>query len=304
MRQIILITLLTMSNYVFSQNCDYSLSVGNFVGTIQAAEQAKDHPVTLSRGSNNNNCQNFRIFFSQGNANSYSRKVFNGPQHINYNLYQESALNNVLKDFGDAGSGEYISGNLPSRNTNYNFDFFVKLINLDSVFNNGPGYYNDLIVISVYSVHSNGNLIHQKTAYMNLQIIIPRFAELSLGPVGSTHDPSATSYLMDFGTLTSHDEKMANLIVKGNVGFGIYMASQNGGYINNLPTQIPYTIKVGNGNYMALTNPGQSYYITQNNTGTAITGQNYPIRVKLGTMPINPKNGIYTDVITVTVTAW
>ena len=89
-----------------------------------------------------------------------------------------------------------------------------------------------------------------------------------------------------------------------NVGFGIYMASQNGSKLTNLPTQIPYTIKVGNGNYMALSNPGQSYYITQNNTGTAITGQHYPIRVKLGTMPINPKNGIYTDVITVTVTAW
>ena len=299
---VILITLFCFRSY--AQNCNYNITVNNFVGTIQTQQQAVSHSFSISSGSNSNNCKNFRAFYGKGNANNYNRKVFSGNKMIDYNVYKESGLNTVLKDFGDAGAGEFISGNLESSNTSYSFDFFFKLIDLDSVFSNGPGHYNDLIPISVYSVKNNGSLTHQKTVYMNVGIVIPRYAELSVGPENMPHDPSATQHVMDFGTLESHEEARALLNIKGNVPFGIYMASQNGGALTNGPSRVPYTIQVGSNSFITLSNPGQSHYITQHNSGTPQSSLGFPLRVRIGEVPSNPDSGDYTDVITITVNAW
>lgn len=304
MLKLITLFVLSAGHALAGDTCDFSISVDNFVGEIQTQEQAATHGFTVSTEKNSGNCKNFRAYFGRGNANSYNRKAFSGNKTVNYNIYKESALNTVLKNHGDAGAGEFLAGNLPNRNTNYNFNFFFKLIDLDSVFSNGPGYYNDLIPISFYTVKNNGNLDYQTTRYMNVAIVIPRYAELSLGPANAPHDPSSTNYIMNFGTLEENEAQNAVLNVKGNVGFGVYMSSQNGGKLLNAPAEIPYTINVNNLGFRSLSNPGQSHYITQRNSGTPETGSAFPVQVKIGNVPSNPKSGDYDDVITITIDAW
>jgi len=300
-----LILILTLMSFLsWGQNCRFTASASNFIGEIDVTEQAVSHSFTLRRRSNSQNCRNFRAYFGKGNANSYNRKVYTYNNNLDYNLYQESALNTILKDFGDAGAGEYIEGNLANRNTNYDFNFFVKLIDFDSVFSKGPGFYNDLIPISIYSIKNNGTLVFQRTIYMNVQIIIPRYAELSVGSIGTTHDPTNTTYVVDFGTIQDNEVQNARLSIKGNVGFGIYMSSMNGGKLVNGNSNVGYQVKLNTTNYQTLSNPNQQYYITQKNTGTSQNGDNYIVSLRLGTLPQNAENGTYEDTITVTVNAW
>ncbi len=300
----ILILSALVSYCAYAQNCNYNINASNFVSQIQDNEQIVSYHFEIRRGSNSNNCRTFRAYFGKGNANSYSRKVFNGNKSINYNIYSDSGLNNVVKEYGDANLGEYVEGFLPNRNSYYSFTVYIRVTNLNSVFSNGPGYYNDLIPISFYGLKSNGDVLYQRTAYVNMQIIIPRYAELSIGPVGASHDPSNTNYTMNFGTIQNNESMNASLIVKGNVGFGIYMASMNGGKLINNNSFINYLVSVGNSNTTSLNNPGQSYYMTQRNNATSQAGESFPITVQLQTLSPNAESGNYSDVITITVNAW
>lgn len=302
--QLALATAMLMCQAIAFAKCDLNVGIRNFIGEVAAQEQASPHTFSVSTSSNSANCRRFQAYFGKGNANSYNRRVSMGSKTINYNIYKENAMNTVLKDFGDAGSGEFFYGELDQRNTDYSFNFYLKLIDLDSVFSNGPGYYHDLIPISFYSIKANGDLIYERTVYMNVTIVIPRFAELSLGAPGSSHNPSSTSHLLDLGYLESNEVGYANLTVKGNVGFGIYMASQNGGLLKKGNAGIPYQVKIGNLAYQSLGSPGVNYYMTQRDIATGQGGESYPIAVQIGNVPEDAESGDYDDVITVTVTAW
>ncbi len=286
------------------QNCGFDFSSSNFVAEINNNTQSISHQLNASHSSSSSNCRNIRIYFTRGRANSYERQGENGNKRVPYNLYKESALNNVLKDFGDAGANEYIEYSLPDSGTNYNFNFYVKVVDLDSVFSNGPGYYNDLIEAKLYSVHSSGNLVYQRSTWINIQIIIPRYAEISLGNLGSGHDPGATQHIMSFGNLSSGKTAEAELHIKSTVSFGVYMSSLNGSVLKKGSSTIPYQINVNNTGYRSLSNAGQSYYITQRNLSSPVNYETIPIAAQIGTMPTNPDTGEYTDVITVTVTPW
>ncbi|EPZ51698.1 spore coat protein, U domain family [Bacteriovorax sp. BAL6_X] len=290
---------------VLAAKCNLNVSVNNFVGTISSTVQAVSHPITISRSKNPNQCKTIRAFFSTGQAGNYNRKASTSNNWIPYNLYSDSNMVTVLKDIGDATqAGEFSTINLPSSNYSYQSNFYIKQVDLDTVFSSGSGYFGDNLQISFYSVKNNGQLDYETTAYFYLQLVVPRYAELSLVPLGSPHDPNSTQYVMNFGNLTSQDVKSASLNVKGNVGFGVYMTSQNGSKLKNSSSSVPYQIKVGPNNYRSLSNAGQETYIFQRNNGTSINAESYPIYVKLGNVPANAPTGDYEDVITVTVKAW
>lgn len=305
MKVIILLLICLISSITYAQNCRYRIGSNNFVGTLQDSIQAVSYSFTIRRRSNSNNCKNFRAYVSRGNSTNYNRFAQQGSNTVPYNLYSDSSLQTVLKDYPDAvNAGEYIAGNLANRNTNYSFNFFVKLVDLDSVFSSGPGHFGDNIQISFYGVRNNGSLVYQRTAYVYYQIIVPRYAELSLVPLSGNHDPSVTLHTVNFGNLTSNDVKSATLNVKGNVGFGVYMSSQNGSKLKNASSEVPYQIRVGPSSYKTLSTPGNNVYMFQRNSGTSQNAESYPIDVKLGSVPGNAATGNYSDNVTVTVTAW
>lgn len=305
MKKILLLLLILFSWCSFaSPDCNFTISSNNFQGTLKKFQQGMTYSFSIKNSSNSNNCINYRAYFSRGDANSYNRKAFSGNNSIPYNLYSDSSMNTVLKEYGDASSGEFLSGSLPNSGTYYNNSFTVKMVDLNSVFSSPPNHYGDLIEVRFYSIKNNGTETYERSAYIYFSFVVPRYADLSLVSLNSAHDPSQTEYTMDFGTLTSNNIQSASLNIKGNVGFGIYMASQNGSFMKNASSQVPYQIKVGTTNYMSLSNAGQKTYIMQRNSGTSVNAENYPISVQLGTVPNNIATGNYEDVITVTVEAW
>ncbi|MFG1484578.1 spore coat protein U domain-containing protein [Halobacteriovorax sp. DA5] len=290
---------------VLAAKCDLNVSVNNFVGTISSSVQAVSHPITISRSRNAAQCEVIRAFYSTGGAGNYNRMASTSNNSIPYNLYSDSNMATVLKDVSDATqAGEYSVINLPVRYNSYQSNFYIKQVDLDTVFSSGSGYFGDNIQISFYSIKNNGQLEYETTAYFYLQLVVPRYAELSLVPLGSPHDPNSTQYIMNFGNLTSQDVKSATLNVKGNVGFGVYMTSQNGSLLKNAASSVPYQVKVGPNNYASLSNAGQETFMFQRNNATSINAESYPIYVKLGNVPTNASTGDYEDVITVTVKAW
>ncbi|MFG1515367.1 spore coat protein U domain-containing protein, partial [Halobacteriovorax sp. ZH3_bin.1] len=134
---------------VLAAKCDLNISVNNFVGTINSSVQAVAHPITISRSKNATQCKIIRAFFSTGGAGNYNRMASTSNNSIPYNLYSDSNMVTVLKDVSDATqAGEYSVINLPVRYNSYQSNFYIKQVDLDTVFSSGSGYFGDNIQIS------------------------------------------------------------------------------------------------------------------------------------------------------------
>lgn len=296
----------------FAQDCDYSISTSTHVAVnVTTVSQVIAHSLTLTRGQNssNGNCSNFHLYFAKGNAGSYQRHAGHGPV-FPYNLYRQSNKVNILKDQGDAGPGEYIIGSAPNKNTPYTYTWYIAVPSLYDNFVSAPAnVYSDTLPVRVFNVRANGNLEEQHGSHrwITMNFTVPRYVEMSLVSTNQPHDISSTVYIMNFGTMSTNQELQADLRVVGNVPFRVELASQNGGKLkrtNNLGgTEIPYTIKVGSGSYFQPTNVNSFYYLFQTNSATQLSGQRYPISVKLGNVPSKPDDGDYEEVITLKVIA-
>lgn len=288
-----------------AQNCDYNLSLGNFTTSVQDVAQVLPHSLGLLRPQNSPGtpCENYRLYFAKGQANSYQRRAYSGGNSMTYNLYRTVSLGNVLKDFGDASANEYITGYAPSKNVNYQSTFYVEVKSKNTLFNVPPGVYTDTLPVNVYAVRANGDIDYQASRWMTLAFTVPRYAELSIVPENSPHDPQSTVYIMDFGQMQPNQELRADLRIKANVPYGMRVTSANGGQLRKTPhtTAVPYQIRLANGSWF--TPPNNSHWLGQEYSGTSQSGRSYRIRVRLGTFA-TLDDGDYQDTLTFTVEAY
>lgn len=312
MKLVLTILLFSFSLPSIAQWCDYSINLDSYVPvTISTVPQNLPHSLTLTRGQNSSglNCSNYHLYFAKGNANSYQRRAYSGSQSVPYNLYRQSNLSSILKDYGDASSGEFIVGSAPNKHTPYTSTWYVGVPSIYENFETArAGVYTDVLPINIYQVRNNGDIEFQLARWITISITIPRYVEMSIVDFNQPHNASSTAYIMNFGEMTTNQELQADLRVVGNVGYGVSLSSQNGGKLkrtNNLGgTEIPYTIKVGSGSYFSPSNAGSPYYLFGTNNPTQLAGQRYTVNVRLGNVPANPDDGDYEEVITLTVQAY
>ena len=305
----LLLGLFLITGQAIAQSCDYSITMGSFTGNVNDTEQTVSHTAVLTRPTNSSssNCNEYRVYFGKGNANSYQRKAYNGQYSLNYNLYRTVNRGNILKEYSDASNGEFIANTANNPNTASTSTFFVGFPDLETIFSQSPaGVYTDVVPVMFYRVRQNGNIEYETTRNLTISFNLPRYAELSIFPVNAPDDVNSITYFMDFGTMAQNQELRADLRVKGNVGYGVMLSSMNGGKL--MPTAggnsiVPYQIKVGNGNYFTPSPAGSQFTVAQNNFGTASSGERYNLRVKLGTFG-QLEDGDYQEVITITVQAW
>ncbi len=288
-----------------AQQCDYNIQAPSFAANLTRANQTLESSMSVSRGSSSTpNCGTARIYTGKGQANSYDRRAYSGGNSVPYNLYSSINLGNPLKDYPEAVAGEYIEVFMSSSNAAVPVTAYVALPNLDTIFSTPPGVYTDVIPFHYYAVRSNGSLDLQTSRYVTISIQIPRFAELSLVSQNAPHDAAATQYIMDFGALETGKERRADLIVLGNVGFGVLMSSQNGGRLVNGVSHVQYRLQIGNGPQLNLSPAGNQYQVIQRPTATTLAGSRYPLNITLQNVPTSLATGAYEDVITITVQAW
>lgn len=303
MKWYLLIALISVN--AWSQNCNYNVSLGNFTSSVQPVAQVLAHTFTVTRPTNssNANCPTYYAYFAKGQANNYQRRAYSGANSLRYNLYTSINMGAVLKDFGDAGPGEFLIGQLPQRNTPNTSTFYVEVLDQASTFSIPPGVYTDTLPINIYALRKNGNIDYQRSAWFTLSFTITRYAEVSIVPVNSPHDSAATTYVMNFGAMAPQQELEADLRVKANVPYGIWVSSQNGGQLRKTPntTPVPYQIKIGNTNFV--TPPTWNQWVLNEGSPSNAAGRPYRLRVRLGNFA-SLDDGDYEEAITLTVQAY
>ncbi len=303
MKWIFLIFFLT--SQAWAQDCNYSVNLGNFTASVQPVAQVLPHTFTVSRpiNSSESNCPTYYAYFAKGQANSYQRLAFSGANSLRYNLYRNVNMGNVLKDFGDAGPSEFLIGSVPQPNTPNTSTMFVEVLDQASTFSIPPGVYTDTLPINIYALRNNGNIEYQRSAWFTLSFTITRYAEVSIVPVNAPHDPAATTYVMNFGVMSPQQELQADLRVKANVPYGIWVSSLNGGQLRKVPhtTPVPYQIKIGNTNFMTPTTSNQ--WVLNEGSPSSSSGRPYPLTVRLGNFG-SLDDGDYEEAVTITVQAY
>ncbi len=289
----------------WSQACNYSVSLGNFTASVQPVAQVLPHSFILSRPTNSSesNCPTYYAYFAKGQANSYQRRAYSGGNSLRYNLYNSVNMGNVLKDFGDAGPSEFLIGFVPQPNSPRTSTFYVEVLDQASTFSIPPGVYTDTLPINIYALRENGSIDFQRTAWFTLSFTITRYAEVSIVPVNAPHDPNATTYVMNFGAMTPQQELQADLRVKANVPYGIWVSSLNGGQLRKVPntTPVPYQIKIGNTNFVTPSTSNQ--WVLNEGSPSNTSGRPYLLTVKLGNFT-SLDDGDYEEAVTITVQAY
>lgn len=305
MRVLCTVVLLFFSLTGYAQNCNYQLNLGNFTASVQDIGQVLPHTLDLllPQNSPQGPCENYRVYFAKGQANSYQRRAYSAGNSLEYNLYQSVNMGVILKDFGDAGPGEFITGYAPTKNVSYPSTFYVEVKSKNTLFAVPPGVYTDTLPLNVYAVRSNGSIQYQVSRWMTLAFNVPRYAELSIVPENAPHDPQSTVYVMDFGLMQPQQELRADLRIKANVPYGLRVSSTNGGQLRKSPstTVVPYQLRFADGAWFAPTNSPS--WLGQETSGTTISGRSYKIRVKLGNFAALD-DGDYQDTLTFTVEAY
>jgi hypothetical protein len=297
--------ILFFTSHSLAQKCRYDVNIGNFTASVQSVAQVLPHTFSISRPTNSSqsNCPTYYAYFAKGQANSYQRRAYSRGNSLRYNLYRTVNMGNILKDFGDASSNEFLFGSLPQPNTPSTSTMYVEVLDQVSTFSIPPGVYNDTLPINIYALRNNGDIEYQRSAWFTLSFTISRYAEVSIIPVNSPHDSSATTYVMNFGSMVPYQELEADLRVRANVPYGIWVSSLNGGQLRKSPntTPVPYQIRVGHSNYF--TPPTWNRWVLNEGCPSNAAGRAHRVRVKLGNFA-SLDDGDYEEAITITVQAY
>lgn len=303
---ILLIALTLVSLRSFAQDCDYRMSINNAAIEILDNSQVVQQILSLYRdntGSGSSKCQNYRIFFSKGNANNYQRKAYSSyGNSVNYNLHRTVNQAGVLKERNDAlNSSEWLDGQAINRNTPYTNSFFISVPG-QSNSSIVAGHYYDVIQASIYSLNS-GVLTFERTDNLTLLFYITQRVQISIIDEGGTFDAGSTSKILDFGYLSLNAEKGADVRVLANGPYQLKVSSQNNGQLKlSAGDLISYSLRV---NGAAISLAGSSSSPVQIGTGdaTATSGDLYNLKVKIIEETKEKSAGMYQDVLTITAIA-
>lgn len=243
----------------------------------------------------------YEVAFSNGGAADYNRRATLGTASLRYQLYKESALTTVLKDFNDGSSSERLSGSFPAgRRLRNSHVYYFQLPGLDGSSRSlpAPGDYKN-----VYQVRVRDDGGRERSTNINVTVRVPKMVELSLVRTGGGFDPNDNSEVVDFGDMTANSSRDFDVRVRSNAGYSVSFASQNKSQLRHRTTSInssiPYAVAV-NGAAKDLTS-GNAVVVASGTGTTDLSGRAIPVNVKL-TNTADRLEGGYLDNITVTVT--
>ncbi|MCP4911977.1 MAG: fimbrial major subunit CsuA/B family protein [Oligoflexia bacterium] len=280
--------------------CNFTISgapiVENFIPTGLDAT----YSVNISDPSTgpNNLCRRYFVTFSKGSANTYSnRKAFlTGSDTLDYNLYKRSNQRRLLKDFADSNNNSSVLNGRTDRDLNPTFYFYL----FPEASDKRGGTYSDTILVSLYSGRINRTNFFEDSFNMNVNINVPKYANVSLVERNGAYDEFDTSQFIDFSTLTTGESGSFDVRIKSNAGYSLSIVSQNGNKMKHLTQNsfIDYQFFV-DGNLQSVSNSP-----TVIGSGVGITpaaGSVHQIDIVVGNVA-NKLSGAYRDNLTLTVT--
>lgn len=302
----LILILMSLSFNIYAQDCRYNLHMNNAVIEVLDNSQVIQQTFTLDRdntGSGSSKCNNYRVFFGKGLANSYQRKAYSlqGAQYA-YNLHKLVNQSGVLKERNDAvTSNEFVEGIAPNRNQTYSNSFFISVPGKASS-TVSSGFYYDVVQIALYS-RDGSELTYETTDNLTLLFYINQTVQVSIVDEGGTFDASSTSKVLDFGYISQNAEKGADLRVVSNGSYQIKISSQNNGEMKlGSSDTIDYSLRV-NGSTVNLASSASSPVLIGSGNATGSQGALYNLKVKIIENPQNKSAGMYQDILTITAIA-
>lgn len=288
-----------------ANECNHDISLGNATIQIQNGIQVIAQPYTIKRSDpSNGRCSSYRLYFTKGIANSYSREAANSSgQRADYNLHPNFLMLGTLKDYNDANSGfEYIQGNTPDENVNYSGNFYISVPGLSSQGSLTGGTYTDNIQIRVYSRDNNGNLLLEEVQPFSINIIVPVNMAVSIVDEGGSHNASSTAKVLNFGNLATNQEMGCDIMVSSSTAYQVKLSSLNNGVMKRSTSTLAYQLRVNNTPY-SLTSSASTPVTVGSGAANGSTPARFNVKVKITGATTSLPAGDYEDTITITAIA-
>lgn len=299
------LTCLFSMNTWAEPECEYGLTLSNATVQVTDNSQVVEQTASIHRGldsSGSSRCDNFRIFFNKGLANSYQRRAYNiQGQYVNYNLHKAINQIGVLKDFNDAiNNNEFLEGNSPNRGSTYTEKFYVSVPGFSSAI--AKGIYIDNVQVSAYAFKlTSGKYLYEESANLTVFFVVPSNIDLSLVDEGGAFDENATSKVIDFGLLEKNQQKGVDLRVVSNAPYRVKLSSTNGSKLKGPGTSVVnYSLKV-NGGLVSL--PANTAVEIGSGSVTNNAGDLFNLKFQILDETKNLESGLYQDNITITAIA-
>lgn len=278
---------------------DWQGAIGSY-DIFDASSYAQ--PVSIRVTKINGGTCTFAIGVDEGQAGSYSpRRLRHGADRLDYNLYTDSALTNILTDLG--GGGQQLVGAFTTKadTETLMLTYYYSIPPLQVVPGTN-GNYADRVRFTVYDTTTN-RARGRASQNVSHRAQVARTAELSLVETGAPFDANDVSQFMDFGIFFTGQSLSFDLRGRANTAFDIEMQSANGGLMvhTSFPaSQVPYTL-TSNGNAVAL---GAGPVVIGSFAGgaTSSQGELYAVTVTIGSLA-GTYGGLHQDQITVTLVA-
>ena len=280
-------------------NIDYQGSTGSYdIFDPTAYAQPVSIRVTKILGT----CD-FAIGADEGQAGTYfSRQLRHGGSRLDYNLYTDPSLSNVLTEPG--GGGAQLTGSFTTFDPldSQVLTYYYSIPPLQVV----PGTnanYSDTPRFSVYEL-DGGNPRGRSRRNIGHRAQVARTAELSLVETGAPFNASDVSQFLDFGIFYTGQALSFDLRGRANTDFDISLQSANGGVMTHTTfpgSNVPYTL-TSNGSTIGLGGGGAVTIGSFSGGTTGPQGELYAITVTVGSLA-GTVGGLHQDQITVTLTA-
>lgn len=242
----------------------------------------------------------FFITFSAGDKGTTGNRLASSwdGRTCPYWLLAGGSDSNSLKDLSDNPSAsEVLTGDLGSSVSSMQLDFVYRI---PAGLYPPSGEFSDTVVVTLY----RGTLSSfERIASANIQFVAYVSAEMGLSVVsrGGSYDASATSAALNFGSLTPRQRLGADLLVRSNVPYSLYLSSEGGGKLTRSDAYsseaVPYTCRV---NSMPVVLAVSETTRVGNADQSIINGDRYEIEIDIGDF-WNLTEGVFTDTIRITI---
>lgn len=285
------------------QKCHMSIDINNV--NVDPSTFQNTIPVTTSMRRTHNSsehlCNYYFYDFSKGNANSYQRFLENrNGDRISYNIFKSTDFQNILTEVADMNSNsDAIWGWVLATNQNFSNTLNLK-INYNPSFMYPSGTYSDNISVNLFSGLPFNDPLKEDSANINFSFVVASAISLSLVDVGGVFVEGDTEQLMDFGVIENGETLEADLKVKSNAGYKVYMKSENKGKMKHesVNDSVTYRLYVDNSS-VNLNAGGKGSKVADKSGVTPIDGDNLRLKVVMGD-PSGRATGVYTDFVTIT----
>lgn len=216
---------------------------------------------------------------------------------LRYELYKDASGTVRLKPLVSASANDVFSGVVPTGPSGLSLQFVLVLPPEQVV---RPGSYADQIEFSSYEGPFGAGILRDRRR-VSVTTGVPAVAEISFTGGGS-FDPTYNTYSLNFGNLKTGDRRIVGLKARGNGGYRLRLASQNGGRLLHVDKADGSVVAYGltaNGAQVTLTGGGNVDVATNSDVVPA-TGILQQLEFSVGDLT-GASSGDYKDVINVTV---